>query len=120
MTNRRRDSIDVVAHLFIRLGRSFWITCLAPQVTLSIYTKHKVVPISQGIIHQQEIDTMAAKRVPDGYHRVTPHLVVRNAAGLIDFYKKAFGGVEKRRAPGADGKSIMHAELQIGDSIVFV
>jgi PhnB protein len=63
---------------------------------------------------------MPAKRVPDGFHRVTPHLVVRNAAALIDFYKKAFGAVEKRRAPGPDGKSIMHAELQIGDSIIFL
>jgi uncharacterized glyoxalase superfamily protein PhnB len=39
---------------------------------------------------------------------------------MIDFYKKAFGAVEKRRAPGPDGKSIMHAELQIGDSIIFL
>ena len=63
---------------------------------------------------------MAAKRVPDGFHRVTPHLVVRNAAALIEFYKKAFGAVEKGRAPGPDGKSIMHAALQIGDSIIFL
>jgi uncharacterized glyoxalase superfamily protein PhnB len=63
---------------------------------------------------------MAVKRVPDGYHRLTPHLTVRNAAKLIDFYKRAFGAVEKRRAPGPDGKSIMHAELTIGDSVVFL
>ena len=63
---------------------------------------------------------MAAKRVPDGFHRVTPHLVVRNAAGLIEFYKKAFGAVELGRAPGPDGKSIMHAAIRIGDSIVFL
>ncbi len=63
---------------------------------------------------------MAVKRVPEGYQRVTPHLTVRNAAAMIDFYKKAFGAVERRRTPGPDGKSIMHAELQIGDSIVFL
>jgi PhnB protein len=63
---------------------------------------------------------MAVKRVPDGYHRVTPHLTVRNAAAMIEFYKKAFGAVEKGRAPGPDGKSIMHAAIQIGDSIVFL
>jgi PhnB protein len=62
---------------------------------------------------------MAVKRVPDGFHRVTPHLVVRDAAKMIEFYKKAFGAVEKRRAPGPGGK-IIHAELQIGDSIVFL
>ena len=44
---------------------------------------------------------MAVKRVPDGYHRVTPHLTVRDAAKMIEFYKKAFGAVEKRRALGA-------------------
>ena len=62
---------------------------------------------------------MATKRVPDGFHRVTPHLVVRNAAEMIEFYKKAFGAVEKRRAPGPGGK-IIHAELEIGDSKVFL
>jgi len=63
---------------------------------------------------------MTVKRVPDGYHRVTAHLTVRDAAALIEFYKKAFGAVERRRAPGPDGKSIMHAEIQIGDSIIFL
>src|SRR5262245_25348694 len=63
---------------------------------------------------------MAVKRIPEGFHRVTPHLTVRNAAAMIDFYKKAFGAVEKGRAPGPDGKLILHAALQIGDSIVFL
>jgi uncharacterized glyoxalase superfamily protein PhnB len=62
---------------------------------------------------------MAVKRVPEGYHRLTPHLTVRNAPSMIEFYKKAFGAVEKRRAPGPDGK-IMHAEMQIGDSRFFL
>jgi uncharacterized glyoxalase superfamily protein PhnB len=63
---------------------------------------------------------MAVKRVPDGYHRVTPHLTVKNAPALIEFYKKAFGAVELNRAPGPDGKTIMHAAIKIGDSIVFL
>jgi PhnB protein len=62
---------------------------------------------------------MAVKRVPDGYHRVTAHLVVNNAAAAIDFYKKAFGAVEKGRMPGPGGK-IIHADLLIGDSHVFL
>src|SRR5258706_11286925 len=62
---------------------------------------------------------MAVKRVPDGFHRVTPHLVVRNVAAAIDFYKKAFGAVERVRMPGPDGK-VIHAELQIGDSRIFL
>jgi uncharacterized glyoxalase superfamily protein PhnB len=58
--------------------------------------------------------------IPRGYHSVTPHLTVRGAAEAIDFYKRAFGARERGRMPGSDGKTIMHAELQIGDSIVFL
>jgi uncharacterized glyoxalase superfamily protein PhnB len=58
--------------------------------------------------------------IPRGYHSVTPHLTVRGAAEAIDFYKRAFGARERGRMPGPDGKTIMHAELQIGDSIVFL
>ena len=60
------------------------------------------------------------KRVPQGFHTLTPHLVVRGAAEAIDFYKKAFGGRELSRAPGPDGKTVMHAEIQIGDSRIFL
>ena len=59
------------------------------------------------------------KPVTDGYHTVTPHLVVRDAAKAIEFYKKAFGAKEAFRMPGPDGK-LMHAEIQIGDSMVML
>ena len=57
--------------------------------------------------------------VPKGYHSVTPGLAVRNAGEALDFYKRAFGAKEKARMPGPDG-SIMHAELQIGDSHIML
>src|ERR1700746_346633 len=63
--------------------------------------------------------TTAKKPVPEGFHTVTPSLVVRDAAKAIDFYKKALGAQELMRMPGPDGK-IMHAELKIGDSIIFL
>lgn len=63
---------------------------------------------------------MTVKRTPEGYRTVTPHITVRDAAKMIEFYKRAFGAVEGRRAPGPDGKSIMHAEIRIGDSVVFL
>jgi PhnB protein len=63
---------------------------------------------------------MAVKRIPEGFHRVTPHLTVRDAANMIEFYKRAFGAEEMCRAPGPDGKTIMHAALRIGDSVVFL
>jgi uncharacterized glyoxalase superfamily protein PhnB len=58
--------------------------------------------------------------VPKGYHTVTPYLTVRGAAAAIDFYKKAFGAKEKFRMPGPDGTKVMHAELQVGDSVVML
>jgi PhnB protein len=58
---------------------------------------------------------MAVKRVPEGYHTITAHLIVRDAAKAIDFYQKAFGARERGRHMGPGGK-IMHAEMQLGDS----
>jgi uncharacterized glyoxalase superfamily protein PhnB len=67
---------------------------------------------------------MATKKkvspIPKGYHTVTPGLAVRNAAQAIEFYKNAFGAKEKTRMPGPDGNTIMHAELQIGDSHIML
>ena len=59
------------------------------------------------------------KAIPDGYHTVTPYLVIRGAAQALEFYKKAFGAVERQRMPGPEGR-LMHAEMQIGDSIVMM
>jgi PhnB protein len=52
----------------------------------------------------------------DDFHTITPHLVVRDAARAIEFYCKAFGASELYRNLAPDGKSIMHAELMLGDS----
>ncbi len=57
--------------------------------------------------------------IPQGYHTVTPYLVVSDAAKAIDFYKRAFGAKETVRMEGPPGK-IGHAELQIGDSTVML
>ncbi len=62
---------------------------------------------------------MSVKPIPDGYHTVTPYLVVDGAAGLIDFLKEAFGAEEILRMPGPDG-SVMHAEVKIGNSIIMM
>ena len=61
---------------------------------------------------------MAVKAIPDGYHTVTPHLMVRGTARLIDFLKEAFGAQETYRVPGPEG--IMHAEVKIGDSVLMM
>ncbi len=58
--------------------------------------------------------------VPAGYHTVSPYLTVKDGSSVIDFYKRAFGAKETMRMPGADGKTLMHAELKIGDSVVML
>ena len=55
----------------------------------------------------------AKSPIPEGFHTVTPQLVLDNAAEAIDWYKKGLGAEELGRAVGPDGK-IMHAELRIG------
>ena len=62
---------------------------------------------------------MAVKAVPEGFHSVTPLLVVKGGAKLIDFLKNAFGGEETVRMPLPSGE-IMHAEVKIGNSIVML
>src|SRR5580692_12499958 len=66
--------------------------------------------------HSSRESTMAKVRpIPEGCHSLMPHIAVRDAAGAIEFYKKAFGAKELGRHAGPGGK-IMHAALQIGDS----
>ena len=59
-----------------------------------------------------------ANAIPEGYHSVTPYLIVDDASAAIDFYTRAFGASEKFRLPMGD--KIGHAELQIGDSVVML
>jgi PhnB protein len=61
----------------------------------------------------------AKNPIPEGLRTVTPQLTLDNAAQAIDWYKKALGAEEVSRAVGPDGK-IMHADLRIGDSRIFV
>jgi PhnB protein len=61
---------------------------------------------------------MAVNAIPEGYHSVTPYLVVDGAAAAIDWYKTALGAHEIMRMPMGD--RIGHAEIRIGDSVVML
>jgi PhnB protein len=63
---------------------------------------------------------MAVNPIPTGYHTVTPYITVHDGAAAIEFYKKALGAEEVCRMPMPDGKKVAHAELKIGDSILFL
>jgi PhnB protein len=62
---------------------------------------------------------MAVKPIPDGYHSVTPYLIMRDAARAIDFYKRALGATELFRFD-APGNKIGHAEIKIGNSVIML
>ena len=61
---------------------------------------------------------MSVKAIPEGYHSVTPYIIVKGAAKALDFYARAFGAKEKLRLPMGD--IIGHAEIVIGDSHVML
>jgi uncharacterized glyoxalase superfamily protein PhnB len=58
--------------------------------------------------------------VPEGQQSLTPHLVVRGAADAIAFYQRAFGAEEVMRMPGPDGRMVLHANLRIGGSHLYL
>jgi PhnB protein len=62
---------------------------------------------------------MTTKAIPDGYHSVTPYLMMDGAAGALAFYKEAFGATELFRMTNAQGR-VSHAEIRIGDSVVML
>jgi PhnB protein len=62
---------------------------------------------------------MAVQPVPEGYNTITPYLAVEDASAAIDFYQRALGAKERARM-GGPGDSVMHAELEIGDSLIML
>ncbi len=62
---------------------------------------------------------MAVEPIPDGYHTITPYMLVENVVEYLDFLAKAFGAEETERMALPDG-SVMHAEAKIGDSRVMM
>ena len=59
------------------------------------------------------------KPVPQGYHHITPYLIIKGAAAAMDFYKDVFGATEIMRMPQPDGR-IGHAEMKMGDSFIML
>ena len=62
---------------------------------------------------------MTVNAKPDGYHSITPYLIMDDASAAIEFYKTAFGATELMRLPGPGGK-VMHAEIKVGDSPIML
>jgi PhnB protein len=60
----------------------------------------------------------AVNPIREGFHSITPYLVIPKAAELIDFMKMAFGAEEQFRIRRPGGDVIMHAEVKVGDSMI--
>ncbi len=60
------------------------------------------------------------RAIPEGYHTVTPMFVFKDARQAIAFYQRAFGAVERLVMSNPGGQGVMHAELQIGSSIIMM
>jgi uncharacterized glyoxalase superfamily protein PhnB len=58
--------------------------------------------------------------IPAGFHTLTPHIVVSDGAKALEFYKQAFGAEERMRLHTPDGKSVMHAQMKIGDAVLML
>ncbi len=56
---------------------------------------------------------MAVRPIPEGYHSITPYLIVKGGAAAIEFCQKAFDATELMRLDGPGG-SVAHAEIRIG------
>jgi PhnB protein len=62
---------------------------------------------------------MAVKAIPEGYECATPYLCVKGAARAIDFYKQAFGAIERSRLVGPDQR-VGYAEIAIGRAPIYL
>lgn len=62
---------------------------------------------------------MSVRPIPEGYHSVTPYLIIRDCAKAIAFYKQVFGAIELMRLNGPDG-IVAHAEIKIGNSPIML
>ena len=62
---------------------------------------------------------MAVNPIPEGFHSVTPYLIVQDVPKLLDFLAQAFAAEEIHRMTKPDG-SVMHAQVKIGDSMVMM
>lgn len=63
---------------------------------------------------------MATSPIPEGFHSVTPSLVVSPCGEAISFYEKAFGAEEIGQRMTAPDGTVVHAEIEIGDSVIMM
>jgi uncharacterized glyoxalase superfamily protein PhnB len=81
---------------------------------LSLDEMHERLDVME---RERQAARSASTFIPQGFHTVTPYLIVRDAPALVDFLKQAFGAEETHRITSPGG---MHVEVRIGDSMVMI
>ncbi len=85
------------------------------KVEMSVEEMHRHFAVLE---EEERAKRPAPIPIPEGYHTITPYLVVQDAPGLIDFTRLVFNAEEKFRAIGSAGG--VHAELRLGDSMLMM
>ncbi|MBI4853595.1 MAG: VOC family protein [Acidobacteria bacterium] len=62
----------------------------------------------------------SVKPIPEGFHTLTPHIVVKDGNEAIEFYKKAFGAEQIGCSMFSPDGKVMHAEIKIGNSMLML
>lgn len=60
------------------------------------------------------------KPIPDGFNSLSAHIIVSDGTAAMEFYKQAFGAQEMGRMMTPDGKTLMHAQMKIGNSMLML
>lgn len=124
LTNRRSTSHDSDAELAALADVTAELRGLAREkfkenlkVDLARRASMSSKPVSAPEAAATERARKESQQVPSRYPTIAPYLVVRDASAFIEFLTTAFGGRERFRAPGGEGR-IMHAEVEIGNSVI--
>jgi PhnB protein len=99
----------LVQSIILGISGLFWV----------VHQKQDKVIKTPKLNMERSIIKMAVNPIPDGYHTITPYLIVEGAARLIDFLGKAFDAQELEKMLDQEGR-IVHAEVRIGDSRLMV
>ncbi len=83
-------------------------------------TAKKSAPAKKTAAKKRAAPAKKTKGVPAGFHTLTANLIYKDAGVAIAWYGEAFGATQRSRMDAPDGKSVWHAEISIGDSLLFL
>src|SRR5262245_32956153 len=105
-----------------RCGPGFWVKgrLAGSGSVLTITGRTRTGRVGSQLQHEDWTMANNGKWIPEGHHQIVPHIVVRGAAQAIAYYERAFGAEELCRHTDPNSNLVMHAEVRIGDSRLFL